>query len=188
MSLFAVMKIVHGVLVPNSIRLSKEDKIILQQRKLRKKPFTRAEKDMYMNSEEWRLMQRIWLARAGYRCQMFPWKKIGKTVRGKYKGYEIHHLHKKAYRRLGKERYKRDVVVLSKFAHQWVYHRILSFGKTTVAKQKKFPNILQRICNFWCILPYPVKWIWILSVILLFLLTVLHYSEILHQRVLWYSK
>ncbi len=188
MILFAGMRIVHGVLVPGSIKLSKEDKKILEQRKLRKKPLTWAEKDAYMNSAEWRLMQRIWLARAGYRCQMFPWKRIGKSVRGKYRGYEIHHLHKKAYRRLGKERYKRDVIVLSTFAHQWVYHRILSFGKTTVAKQKKFPNTFQWIMNFWCVLPYPIKWIWIGLTVILVLFTVLYYSEMIHKRMLWYSK
>lgn len=182
------MRIVQGVLVPNKVRLSKEDKKLLEQRKLRKKPLTRADKDAYMNSAEWRLMQRIWLARAGYKCQMFPWKKIGRSVRGKYKGYEIHHLHRKAYRRLGKERYKRDVIVLSTFAHQWVYHRIFSFGKTTVAKQKSFPNVFQRIMNFWCILPNVFKWIWIAFTALLFLLSVLYYSEIIHQRVLWYSQ
>jgi hypothetical protein len=185
--LFAGMRVVHGILIPSKVKLSKEDKKILEQRKLRKKPLTRADKDAYMNSEEWRLMQRIWLARTRYRCQMFPWKKIGKSVRGRYKGYEIHHLNRKAYRRLGKERYKRDVVVLSTFAHQWIYHRILSFGKTTVAKQKSFPNVFQRITNFWCILPYPVKWVWIILVISLFLLTILYYSEILHHRVLWHT-
>lgn len=181
------MRIIHGVLVPRQVKLSKDDIKILEQRKLRKKPLTRAEKDAYMNSNEWRLMQRIWLARAGYRCQMFPWKKIGKTVRGKYRGYEIHHLHKKAYRRLGKERYKRDVVVLSTFAHQWVYHRILSFGKTTVAKQKNFPNLLQRIVNLWCILPYPIKWIWIFFVLFILFFGVLYYSKIVHHSVLWHA-
>lgn len=182
------MRVVHGVFVPRKVKLSREDIKILEQRKLRKKPLSRAEKDVYMNSEEWRLMQRIWLARAGYRCQMFPWKKIGKTVRGKYRGYEIHHLHKKAYRRLGKERYKRDVVVLSRFAHQWVYHRIMSFGKTTVAKQKNFPNFFQRITNFWCILPYPIKWLWIIFVLFSFLFILLNHYQPLHQRILWYSK
>ncbi|MCS7076725.1 MAG: hypothetical protein NZ455_08455 [Bacteroidia bacterium] len=182
------MRIVHGVLIPRGIKLSTEDKKLLEQRKLRKRPLTRAEKDAYMNSAEWRLMQRIWLARAGYRCQMFPWKKIGKTVNGKYRGYEIHHLHKKAYRRLGKERYKRDVVVLSTFAHQWVYHRILSLGKTTVQKQKKFPNLAQQIMNIWCILPYFVKWIWIIVSMVIFILILLQMSDLLHHRLLWYAQ
>ncbi|MDW8302292.1 MAG: hypothetical protein RML38_07480, partial [Bacteroidia bacterium] len=183
-----LMRIIHGVLVPRSVRLTKEEIKLLEQRKLRKKPLSRAEKDAYMNSPEWRLMQKIWLARAGYRCQMFPWKKIGKTVNGKYKGYEIHHLHKKAYKRLGKERYKRDVVVLSTFAHQWVYHRILSFGKTTVQKQKNFPNLLQRIMNMWCILPYPIKWLWIIVSTLFVLVALLDSSGFLHRRLLWYTQ
>ena len=54
------------------LKLNDNQKYILYQRDRRIKSFDFTEKQSYMNSKEWNLMQKIWLHEAGHRCQMFP--------------------------------------------------------------------------------------------------------------------
>lgn len=103
----------------------------------------------YRNSQAWLSRHPDWLACSNNRCQLFPWVRVG-IVNGKYHKYNVHHLHRNAYRRQNKERWQRDVIVLCPFAHKFVFHWLLSGGKTTVGKQKDFPNLAQRSLNWWC--------------------------------------
>ena len=145
--------------VKKDIHLSTNEKYSLITRKRRLRPIPYSEKSKYMNSSEWQTMGKIWLHEKGYRCQMFPFiilgqhKPKGKWWNESFHGkYAIHHISKNSYENLGKEELDKDVIVLSKFAHEWVYHYILSFGARKVRDQKllKFPNILQVIANWWC--------------------------------------
>jgi hypothetical protein len=82
--------------------------------------------------------------------------------------YAVHHISTNAYRNLGMEAIDRDVIVLSKFAHKWVYHYLLSFGQIRVRDQKliKFPNPLQMAMNLWCKLNK-----WVKAIVFIVLLT-----------------
>lgn len=115
----------------------------------------------YIKSPSWQDRHKYWLRRTGHRCQLFPWVKVG-WVDGKYYPYAIHHLHMNAYKRRRKEVWNRDVIVVSKFAHNRIFHWLLSAGKTRVGDgrktnhnpkskyQKAFPNIFQRLANWYC--------------------------------------
>jgi hypothetical protein len=105
--------------------------------------------DAYISSTLWRNRHPQWLKRTNNRCQLIPFVRVG-TVRGKYHGYAIHHLHKEAYKRQGQELWNRDVVVLCPFAHEFIFHWLLSAGKRRVRYQKNFPNTAQRVMNWWC--------------------------------------
>ncbi len=94
----------------------------------------------YIVSKEWRSQHPQWLKAVGYRCTLLPWISIGKG-----KPYAIHHLH---YRNLGHERLGRDVLPLSKFAHENILHGILS-GWKSAGKQRHYPNLPQQIIHEW---------------------------------------
>jgi hypothetical protein len=94
----------------------------------------------YIVSQEWRSHHPKWLKAVGYRCTLFPWIRIGKG-----KPYAIHHLH---YRNLGHERLGRDVLPLSKFAHEKVVHGLLSNWKSA-GKQRSYPNLSQQMMHEW---------------------------------------
>jgi hypothetical protein len=113
----------------------------------------------YLKSNMWRSRHAIWLRRTNYRCQLFPWLRVGKKIRGRYYPYAMHHMHINAYRRQGGESWNRDVIVLSPYAHDFVFHWLLSGGKRKIRHQKDFPNLAQRSAvggsaslslNWWC--------------------------------------
>lgn len=97
----------------------------------------------YIVSRQWYNKHSSWLESVGYRCTMLPWVRIGRG-RGKY---AIHHLH---YSNLGQEKLGRDVVPLSRFAHDYIIHGILSSFKSA-GKQRGYPNLAQRLAHWWCI-------------------------------------
>ncbi len=97
----------------------------------------------YIVSRQWYSKHPSWLKSVGHRCTMFPWVRIGY---GKG-GYAIHHLH---YSNLGQEKLGRDVVPLSRFAHDYIIHGILS-GFKSAGKQRNYPNLAQRLAHIWCI-------------------------------------
>ncbi|WP_157962180.1 hypothetical protein [Winogradskyella aurantiaca] len=153
-----------------------EEKLIMMKREKRLTPFTYEQKTNYMLSNEWKLMQKIWLYQKGYRCQMFPFLVLGRhNIRGSHKNfygpYAIHHVNRTAYKKLGMENLNTDVVVLSKFAHEFIYHYILSFGAKKVRDQKfvPFPNPLQVLANYWCFANSFLK----LAILLLTILIIL---------------
>jgi hypothetical protein len=94
----------------------------------------------YFTSSAWRARHPDWLNAVGNRCTLFPWLKIG---HGRL--YAIHHLH---YRNLGNERLGRDVLPLSKFAHQRIIHGLLS-GDKSAAEQRRYPNLAQQLVHEW---------------------------------------
>lgn len=96
----------------------------------------------YIVSKEWRGKHREWLLRSRYRCSMFPWVSTKKY-------YNIHHMN---YSNLGREKIYRDVIPLSRFAHSFVIHGILS-GFKRPSQQKKYPNFPQQIAHYWCCIP-----------------------------------
>ena len=131
----------------------------------------------YIFSEEWKVMGKYWLDLNNYRCQLFPFLTIGKRVKGRYRGYAIHHPDSESYQKLGLET-KKNVLVLSKFAHQWIFHGILAGGhwegifwrwNSTVTLQNrygsKFPNHWQRAANGWCRLNNSLKIVFLLMVV-----------------------
>ncbi len=95
------------------------------------------------------------LKEAGNKCQMFgvPVGRVG----GKYYPYQIHHLSRAAYKRGTNVRLNKDVIVLCPFAHQFMFHCLLSGGKRTVGEQKVFPNFAQAFAMEWCIMPGFLK-------------------------------
>jgi hypothetical protein len=156
------------------LKLNNSERMNILQRQARRTSFAYHQKGSYMKSQEWKTMQKVWLHEKGYRCQMFPFLVLGNHKPKKgwwnnsfYGKYAIHHTTKKAYKNLGLEILDRDVIVLSKFAHKWIYHYLLSFGKKKAGDQKiiKFANPLQVIMNYWCFLN---KWL----KLLLFLLVI----------------
>ena len=94
----------------------------------------------YIKSAEWRSQHPRWLKSVRYRCTLFPWLKLGDG-----KPYAIHHLH---YRNLGNERLRRDVLPVSKFAHEWIIHGLLSGGKSA-GQQRRYPNMAQKLVHEW---------------------------------------
>lgn len=156
--------------IQTELTLTTTDKILLEKRKRRTSAIPYIQKKMYLKSEEWHVMQRLWLDDSGYRCQMFPFIILGKhSIRNpwnkkkiRYYGrYAVHHINQKSYKRIGQENLNEDVIVLSKFAHNYIYHYLLSFGKQKVGEQKvlRFPNFLQRLLNLWCVLNHKIKFI-----------------------------
>jgi hypothetical protein len=105
-----------------------------------KKTAKRVDYHQYIISQEWRSQHPNWLKAVGYRCTLFPWIEIGKG-----KPYSIHHLH---YRNLGNERLGRDVLPVSKFAHEKIVHGLLSGGKSA-GKQRNYPNLAQCVVHEW---------------------------------------
>jgi hypothetical protein len=160
------------------LNINNNEMFLIRERSNRKFAIPYISKNIYMKSKEWQLMQKIWLYEKGYRCQMFPFLVLGqhKTKKswwhnGVYGKYAVHHIDKKAYEQLGMEQLDKNVIVLSKFAHKWVYHYLLSFGKRKVSDQKlvKFANPLQKIMNYWCFLN---KWMkLILALIIIYILS-----------------
>jgi hypothetical protein len=171
--LLLVIKLIF--FIPNrGLKLNNYERINILQRQARRTSFAYHQKGSYMKSQEWKTMQKVWLHEKGYRCQMFPFLVLGQHKPKKgwwnnaiYGKFAIHHMNRNAYQHLGMEKIDKDIIVLSKFAHEWVYHYLLSFGKRKVGDQKslKFPNPLQRAMNYWCLLN---KWIKLLSLALLF--------------------
>ncbi|NJM76362.1 MAG: general secretion pathway protein GspF [Acaryochloridaceae cyanobacterium RU_4_10] len=105
-----------------------------------KKTAKRVNYHQYIISQEWRSQHPNWLKAVGCRCTLFPWIEIGKG-----KPYSIHHLH---YRNLGNERLGRDVLPVSKFAHEKILHGLLSGGKSA-GKQRNYPNLAQCLVHEW---------------------------------------
>ena len=126
--------------------------------------------NLYIRSQEWRAKHKNWLQRAGYRCALFPWVAIGKTHKGKYRRYAIHHLH---YRRLGQERYWWDVLPLCPFAHNWIVHGILS-GFRRAKQQRHFPNCAQKLIHVWLRFPGMLKYMLMIGLIVFSLIGVMH--------------
>jgi hypothetical protein len=94
----------------------------------------------YIHSDAWRSHHPAWLKAAGYRCTVFPWIRISRGH-----PYAIHHLN---YRNLGSEKLGRDVLPISKFAHQWIIHGLLSRFKSP-GEQRGYPNLAQRLLHYW---------------------------------------
>ena len=94
----------------------------------------------YITSPEWRSHHPRWLKSVQYRCTFLPWLRIGDG-----KPYAIHHLH---YRNLGNERLIRDVLPVSKFAHEFIIHGLLSGGKAA-GQQRRYPNLAQKLVHAW---------------------------------------
>lgn len=115
----------------------------------------------YINSQEWRSKHPLWLKQAHHTCSLLPWLYIGK-VKGKHHAYNMHHMH---YRNLGREQIWIDVVPLSKFAHDWIIHGILS-GFKRPSQQRHYPNTAQRVAHAWCRLPLLLKWTVICAIVL----------------------
>jgi len=156
------------------LNLNQKEQYLLYKRAQRVNPIPFIEKQTYMISDEWKLMQKIWLHEIGYRCQMFPFIILGKHgAWGKsyYGNYAIHHTTRKSYENLGKEVLNIDVIVLSKFAHESIFHYIYSFGKKKVRDQKvlRFANPLQIAGNYWCKLNLKFKLISVICVVLVLL-------------------
>lgn len=114
----------------------------------------------YLNSREWKSKHPSFLRATGYRCQMFG-VKVGR-YKGKYYPYNIHH---HTYERKGKEKWQRDVFVLSKRAHNLIHGWLaLSLKPISVRQQNKnpinqYPNLLQQIAHAWCWLMGYILWI-----------------------------
>jgi hypothetical protein len=106
----------------------------------------------FIKSNDWRKRHPEFLLRSGYRCALLPWIRCGR-VRGKYYRYNCHHTN---YRHLQSERYGRDVLIVSPFAHRVIIHGVLS-GFKRAAEQRHYPNTPQRIVHLFCRLPVPVK-------------------------------
>lgn len=128
---------------------------------------TRVNYRTYIKSREWYAKHKDWLKQADYRCMMFPWVTIGKTINKKYHPYQTHHTH---YGNLGNEELGRDVVMLCPVAHKLFFHCLFSGGIKRAGQQKNFPNCAQRIANFWCWLPI---WLKISAIKVAFLISVI---------------
>ncbi len=94
----------------------------------------------YIQTDQWRSRHSEWLRAVGYRCTLLPWIRIGRG-----RPYAVHHLH---YANLGNERLGRDVLPVSKFAHQVIIHGLLSWGKPA-GQQRRYPNLGQQIAHTW---------------------------------------
>jgi len=110
----------------------------------------------HINSLEWKAKHPTWLKQANNRCMLFPWIRVG-YVDGRYYPYAIHHKDKKAYQNIGSEELGRHVLVLSRFAHKWVFHWLLSGGKRRVREQKVFPNFWQSMANEVCAVNFKLQ-------------------------------
>ena len=120
------------------LKLNDNEKYILYKRERRIQSFEFTEKQAYMNSKEWNLMKKIWLHESGYRCQMFPFIVLGQHGswnKSYYGNFAVHHTTLNSYKNLGKEVLNKDVVVLSKFAHDIIFHYLCSFGSRKVRDQ-----------------------------------------------------
>jgi hypothetical protein len=82
---------------------------------------------------------------------LFPWIRVG-YVNGRYYPYAIHHKDREAYQNIGSEELGEHILVLSRFAHKWVFHWLLSGGKRRVREQNVFPNFWQSIANGICVI------------------------------------
>jgi hypothetical protein len=107
---------------------------------MKKSTVPKVQYSQYILSQAWRSQHPQWLQAVGYRCTLLPWIRIGKG-----QPYAIHHLH---YHNLGHERLGRDVLPLSKFAHEKIIHGLLS-GWKSAGKQRNYPNLLQHIMHEW---------------------------------------
>ena len=107
----------------------------------------------YITSSEWRDKHKIFLKRSHYRCAFFPWIKIGKTMKGKYHPYAVHHCN---YENLGSEQLWVDVICLCPFVHNFIIHGLLS-GFRRPSQQKNYPNKAQQLAHFWCCQPVIVR-------------------------------
>ena len=107
----------------------------------------------YLNSSHWHNKTKAWRTIAFGRCAMFPF----------IRGYHCHHV---SYKNFGNEKYKRDIVVLSPFAHKFIIHGVLS-GFKRPNEQKKYPNIFQRIAHLWCQIPLKMTTALVIWVLLL---------------------
>lgn len=119
--------------------------VFLKRRKTMKQNETITSYATYLKSNHWRARQRSFLKKSKGRCALFPWLRVGK-VGGKYYRYACHHMH---YGCLGDERWRRDVVILSHFAHDQVIHGLLS-GWKRPQQQRVYPNFWQRLAHAWC--------------------------------------
>ncbi|MEO0373091.1 MAG: hypothetical protein AAF329_00410 [Cyanobacteria bacterium P01_A01_bin.17] len=124
-----------------------------------------------------------WLDRLGHRCQ-FTGNIVGKKYRGRYRGYDFHHTHSGAY---GRERPGWNYLLLSDWSHWFVHFLggviIQGRGTRCVTIQNarakrlpcswvwKFPNPLQQGFNFWCRLPWGLKWVVQVAIITLVMVT-----------------
>lgn len=106
----------------------------------------------YITSSEWRGKHKGFLKRSHHRCS-FSLLPIGKTIKGKYFGYAIHHMN---YDNLGDEQLWIDVIALHPFIHRWIIHGLLS-GFKRPSQQKNYPNTAQRLAHFWCCQPVIVR-------------------------------
>lgn len=106
----------------------------------------------YITSAEWRDKHKGFLKRSRYRCA-FSFLPVGKTIKGKYFGYAIHHMN---YENLSSEQLWIDVIALHPLIHRWIIHGILS-GFKRPSQQKNYPNAAQRLAHFWCCQPVAVR-------------------------------
>jgi hypothetical protein len=106
----------------------------------------------YITSPEWRNKHKPWLKRSKYRCA-FSGLTIGRTIKGKYFGYAVHHM---KYENLGDETLWVDVICLHPLIHRLIVHGILS-GFKRPSQQAHYPNKAQQVFHYWCTLPHLVR-------------------------------
>ena len=106
----------------------------------------------YITSSEWRDKHKEFLKRSHHRCS-FTLLPAGKTIKGKYFGYNCHHMN---YENLGDETLWVDVIVVCPFVHNFILHGLLS-GFRRPSQQKNYPNAAQRLAHFWCCQPVIVR-------------------------------
>lgn len=115
-----------------------------------KKPFVQY--SSYICSQKWQEKQKQFLKETGYRCS-FLGSIIGKKFKGKYRGYNLHHMN---YKNLGDERLWIDVILVSSWVHTFIIHGVLS-GFKRPSQQKSYPNLPQRCFHFWCCQPHLLR-------------------------------
>lgn len=113
---------------------------------------TKQEYKAYITSAEWRDKHKPWLRRSKYRCA-FSGLLIGKTVKGKYYPYAVHHMN---YKNLGDETLWEDVICLHPLIHKLIVHGILSGFKRPI-QQAHYPNKAQQAFHYYCCLPPLVR-------------------------------
>jgi hypothetical protein len=113
---------------------------------------TKSDYKAYIISPEWRNKHKSWLQRSKYRCA-FSGLTIGRTIKGKYFGYAVHHMN---YNNLGDETLWDDVICLHPLVHRLIVHGILS-GFKRPSQQDHYPNKAQQAFHYWCTLPHLVR-------------------------------
>ena len=90
-----------------------------------------------IQSQQWRQFSRACHDAVGGRCCLLPWLKAERQ--------SAHHLN---YKRVGREWFWADALPLSRFAHHYIIHGLLSLGKRPSQQGRgKFPNYFQWVAH-----------------------------------------